>query len=295
MIRKCTTEDFQAIYEIINDAATAYRGVIPNDCWKEPYITKDELQQQIAEGVTFGGFDENGQMLGIVGTQIVKSVVLIRHCYVRTSMQRKGIGSKLLSKFIEATDLHNGQILVGTLKAAHWAIIFYEKHKFNLVSYEEKNRLLKRYWSVSESQIEDWVVLANEKWNERQALETEALWDKALSLLDENNVEAAVNVLYEIIKQYPCLNAYLKLGYLLWKKRNFGQAVFYFRTATELYPHSCLASLGLFHILWRMDAFQPAMEEIKRFKATGRKCEDYEEIVQELKEKQCIDDDLNCL
>ncbi len=149
------------IYEIINDAARAYKGVIPADRWKEPYMSKDELQKEINSGITFWGYEEEGELLGVMGIQHVKDVTLIRHSYVRTVKQRKGIGGRLLSHLRRQTDR---PILIGTWADATWAIHFYEKHGFKLVPHKEKNRLLKRYWRIPERQIETSVVLADQKW-----------------------------------------------------------------------------------------------------------------------------------
>ena len=161
MIRKCKDSDFETIYEIINDAARAYGGIIPDDCWKEPYMSKEELRREIDSGVVFWVYDEDDELIGVMGIKNVKDVTLIRHAYVRAVEQNKGIGSKLLSHLRILT---NRPILIGTWADAVWAIRFYEKHGFRLVSLEEKDRLLKKYWSISERQIETSVVLADKKW-----------------------------------------------------------------------------------------------------------------------------------
>ena len=168
MIRKCGENDFQAIYSIIKDAAIAYKGFIPADCWKEPYMPQDYLQHEIDKGVIFWGYEENGELLGVMGIQNVKDVTLVRHAYVRTASRNKGIGSKLFSFLQNQTDRPT---LVGTWKAAVWAIRFYEKHGFKLVSKEEKDRLLKKYWSIPTRQIETSVVLVDEKWLANQSKE----------------------------------------------------------------------------------------------------------------------------
>ncbi len=157
MIRQCTERDFDAIYSIINDAAQAYKGVIPSDRWKEPYMSEEYLRHELDSGVVFWGYEENGELIGVMGIQHVRDVALIRHAYVRTVQRNKGIGSRLLSHLRKMTDL---PILIGTWADATWAIRFYEKHGFHLVSAEEKNRLLKKYWSIPERQIETSVVLA---------------------------------------------------------------------------------------------------------------------------------------
>jgi N-acetylglutamate synthase-like GNAT family acetyltransferase len=160
-IRKCNQNDFGVIDSIINDAAQAYKGAIPPDCWKEPYMSEDELQREIEEGVVFWGYEEEGEILGVMGLQHVQDVSLIRHAYVRLSKQRQGIAEKLLYHLQRQT---TRPILIGTWVEAAWAIRFYERNGYGLVSPEEKNRLLKKYWSVPERQIECSVVLAKEKW-----------------------------------------------------------------------------------------------------------------------------------
>ncbi len=163
MIRQCDGEDFEAIYSIINDAAQAYRGVIPADCWKEPYMPEDELRHEIADGVIFWGYAEGGELVGVMGIQHVQDVTLIRHAYVRTARRNQGIGAKLLSWLC-------GQgtrpVLIGTWADAVWAIRFYEKRGFLLVSPDEKDRLLRKYWSVPERQMDTSVVLADQQWCE---------------------------------------------------------------------------------------------------------------------------------
>jgi N-acetylglutamate synthase-like GNAT family acetyltransferase len=156
MIRRCEIDDFESIYEIVNDAASAYKGVIPADRWHEPYMGREELQHEIDAGVRFWVYEENGHLIGVMGIQDVKDATLIRHAYVRTTQRRKGIGGKLLSHLLTLTER---PILIGTWTAATWAIHFYEKHGFRLVSEEEKNRLLKKYWSIPERQVETSVVL----------------------------------------------------------------------------------------------------------------------------------------
>jgi GNAT superfamily N-acetyltransferase len=158
MIRKCDEPDFEPIYTIINEAAAlAYKGIIPADRWKEPYMPREELRQEIDAGVEFWGYEENDELLGVMGIQKVLDVTLIRHSYVRVAKQKLGIGGKLLSHLRKMT---SDPILIGTWADATWAIRFYEKHGFHLVSPEEKNRLLKKYWSIPDRQIETSVVLA---------------------------------------------------------------------------------------------------------------------------------------
>jgi N-acetylglutamate synthase-like GNAT family acetyltransferase len=160
LIRQCSDDDFETIYEIINDAALAYKGIIPEDRWKEPYMSREELRHEIDEGVVFWGYEEDKKLKGIMGIQDVQDVTLIRHAYVRTAERNKVIGSKLLSHLRSMTD---GPILIGTWADAVWAIRFYEKHGFSLVSTEEKNRLLKKYWRIPERQVETSVVLAEQR------------------------------------------------------------------------------------------------------------------------------------
>jgi GNAT superfamily N-acetyltransferase len=161
MIRTCDSGDFEAIYAIINDAAQAYKGVIPDDRWKEPYMNQDELQHEIDDGVVFWGFEEGGELLGVMGLQHVEHVTLIRHAYVRTSRRNQGIGGRLLTHVRRNADR---PMLVGTWAAAVWAVRFYERHGFRLVSPEEKDRLLREYWSIPERQVETSVVLADPTW-----------------------------------------------------------------------------------------------------------------------------------
>lgn len=161
MIRQCDNTGLEMIYQIINDAAQAYKEVIPADRWKEPYMSKDELRHEVDKGVVFWGYEEDGELVGVMGVQHVQDVTLIRHAYVRTAKRNQGVGSKLLSYLREQT---TRPILIGTWADAVWAIRFYEKYGFRLVSSEEKDRLLRKYWSVPERQIETSVVLADQKW-----------------------------------------------------------------------------------------------------------------------------------
>lgn len=161
MVSKCTPEDFETIYTIINDAAIAYKGIIPADRWHEPYMSKEELQQQMREGVEFWAYQEGEEMLGVMGIQFKGEVTLIRHAYVRTSSRNKGIGKQLL---LHLSSISSTPILIGTWANASWAIEFYKKHGFRLVTPEEKNQLLKKFWSIPERQVETSVVLASEDW-----------------------------------------------------------------------------------------------------------------------------------
>ena len=155
------------VYSIINDAAQAYKEVIPGDCWKEPYMSKDELQHELEEGVVFWGYEEDEGLVGVMGLQHIQDVALIRHSYVRPLKQNHGIGKELLSHLREQTTL---PMLIGTWVDAVWAIRFYEKNGFELVSPEVKDFLLKKYWSIPERQIESSVVLADRAWFARQSL-----------------------------------------------------------------------------------------------------------------------------
>ena len=161
MIRSCSEKDFEAIYAIVNEAAQVYKGVIPQDRWREPYMPRSELRHELEEGVVFWGCEEDDQLVGVMGIQNVRDVSLIRHAYVHSTKQNKGIGGRLLSHLREQTTL---PILVGTWEAADWAIRFYEHHGFKRVSRETKDRLLKEYWSIPDRQVETSVVLADDKW-----------------------------------------------------------------------------------------------------------------------------------
>ena len=160
MIRKCSDKDFEEIYQIINDAAIAYKGVIPADRWHEPYMSKNHLRGEIDDGVNFWGLEEQGVLIGVMGIQDRRDVTLIRHAYVRTAKRNLGIGSRLLAHL---EPLSEKTILIGTWAAASWAIAFYEKHGYRLVTPDEKNRLLKKYWNIPERQVETSVVLRNTK------------------------------------------------------------------------------------------------------------------------------------
>jgi GNAT superfamily N-acetyltransferase len=157
MICKLTADDFQDILTVVNDAAIAYKGKIPTDRWKTPYMTAQELNEEIHKGVQFYGWKENKILVAVMGIQLVNDVTLIRHAYTLTSRQRKGFGEKLLQHLLKLSD--TAKVYVGTWEAAGWAIRFYQKHGFELLSVEEKNKLLKRYWSIPERQVETSVVL----------------------------------------------------------------------------------------------------------------------------------------
>jgi GNAT superfamily N-acetyltransferase len=156
MIRKCTGADTPAIEVIINDAARAYRGAVPADCLHDPYMPEHELLAEIAAGVEFWGWEDAGSLVGIMGIQKVRDAMLIRHAYVLTGHQGRGIGGALLDALVGQS---SGPLLVGTWAAAEWAIRFYQRHGFRLVSLEEKDRLLSTYWKIPDRQRETSVVL----------------------------------------------------------------------------------------------------------------------------------------
>ena len=161
MIDKCKREDFNEIYEIINDASIAYKGIIPADRWHEPYMPKEELEKQIGEAVEFWKYTEDEEILGVMGIQFKEGATLIRHAYVRTIERKKGIGSQLLNHL---TSISETPVLIGTWADAKWAIDFYLKHGFRVLEEEEKNSLLCKYWSVPVRQVETSVVLASKNW-----------------------------------------------------------------------------------------------------------------------------------
>jgi N-acetylglutamate synthase-like GNAT family acetyltransferase len=158
VIRRCRQNDFEAVYAIINDAAQAYKGVIPADRWEEPYMSLEHLRQEIDDGVVFWGYEEQGNLIGVMGIQDVQDVTLIRHAYVRTAQRGRGIGGRLLSELKQMT---GRPTLVGTWKAADWAVRFYKKHGFRPVTEQQKEQLLRKYWKIPERQVETSVVLAD--------------------------------------------------------------------------------------------------------------------------------------
>jgi N-acetylglutamate synthase-like GNAT family acetyltransferase len=161
MIRPCSDTDFDDILEIINDGASAYQGVIPADRWHEPYMTAPELRKEMADGVRFWGWEEQGRLVACMGLQDRGEVMLIRHAYVRTARRRQGLGGKLLRHLEAGIDR---PILIGTWAAASWAVAYYRKAGYELVPDEAKTRLLKRFWNIPERQVETSVVLAKGKW-----------------------------------------------------------------------------------------------------------------------------------
>ncbi len=177
MIRLCLPQDFEQIYAIINDGARAYAGVIPADRLADPYLSRAKLAAEIADGVIFYGLagygvagvgeqSGDGALEGVMGCQQVQDVTLIRHAYVRTAYQGRGVGRLLLAHLRLLTDR---PVLIGTWADATWAIRFYERHGFALVEPAEKDTLLKRYWKVPDRQIETSVVLADAVWRGRAA------------------------------------------------------------------------------------------------------------------------------
>jgi GNAT superfamily N-acetyltransferase len=149
------------IYTIINDGAQRYRGVIPDDRWHDPYMSADHLASEIADGVEFWIDEEDGRVLGVMGMQDKGDVTLIRHAYVATDAQRNGVGTRMLR---HAESLTSKPILIGTWADAAWAIDFYRRNGYTLLSYSDKEWLLRRYWSIPEEQIATSVVLADKRW-----------------------------------------------------------------------------------------------------------------------------------
>lgn len=157
MICRLSPSEFDSMLNVVNEAAQTYKGVIPEDRWKEPYMSAEELRKEIESEVEFYGWMENGSLVAVMGIQLINDVTLIRHAYVLTDHQRRGIGEKLLKHLLNL--VRTSEVLVGTWEAAYWAVRFYEKHGFTLVSEKEKDRLLRKYWNIPERQIETSVVL----------------------------------------------------------------------------------------------------------------------------------------
>ena len=160
-IRQCRPDEIPLICDIINDGAQAYRDVIPPDRWHDPYMKEEALRREIELGVEFWGCEETGNLTGVMGIQYFPDVTLIRHAYVRTVKRNRGVGTQLLNFLLDRTEL---PVLIGTWADAEWAVRFYRKHGFELVSWQEKERLLRRYWTIPERQIETSVVLADANW-----------------------------------------------------------------------------------------------------------------------------------
>ena len=165
-IRAGSPADVPAIFAIVNDAAQAYRGVIPADRWHEPYMPMDEVRSEIAAGVQFWVAEEDGKVLGVMGIQDKGDVALVRHAYTATSAQRKGVGTRLL-RHVEA--LNGKPVLIGTWADAKWAIDFYVRNGYTVVSHADKERLLRTYWKIPVRQIDTSVVLADRRWMQRRA------------------------------------------------------------------------------------------------------------------------------
>jgi GNAT superfamily N-acetyltransferase len=161
MIRQCEPAELDAVCSVVNDAAVAYRGIIAADRWKDPYMSASELRDEVNDGIVFSGAFDDGALVAVMGLQLVGDVALIRHAYTRTARQGAGRGSALLGHVVSQTDR---PVLIGTWRAATWAIRFYQRHGFQLLSGEEKDRLLRRYWTIPDRQIEESVVLADARW-----------------------------------------------------------------------------------------------------------------------------------
>ena len=157
MIAEYTKSDVYNILYVINDAAMKYEGIIPDDCWNEPYMTKQKLIEEFANGVRMFGYTKNDKLVGVMGIQKIRSVTLIRHAYTLTHYQGIGVGKSLLQYLFKINQ--NDRILVGTWKVATWAIHFYEKFGFVLHTNQKTAKLLKKYWNISAKQIENSVVL----------------------------------------------------------------------------------------------------------------------------------------
>ena len=157
MISEYKKTDSSKILHIINDASLRYKGIIPDDCWHEPYMPKQELIDEFSDGVCMYGYHHNNILIGVIGIQEVKDVILIRHAYTLTTFQGKGTGSALLEYLLRKNQ--NSRLLVGTWRNAKWAIRFYEKFGFILHAKDQSTLLLKKYWKLPSKQIENSVVL----------------------------------------------------------------------------------------------------------------------------------------
>ena len=157
MIKEYKKKDISKILNIINDASLKYKGVIPNNCWHEPYMSEDELIDEISDGVHMFGYHDNNKLISVIGIQEVKDATLIRHAYTLTSYQGRGIGSALLEYLLKKNQ--KSRLLVGTWRKAVWAIRFYKKFGFIIHSKDQTTILLKKYWKIPAKQIDNSVVL----------------------------------------------------------------------------------------------------------------------------------------
>ena len=157
MISEYTKSDTSKIIHVINDASLRYKGVIPDDCWPEPYMSEQELINEFSDGVRMFGYHDKNKLIGVIGIQEVKDVILIRHAYTLTSYQNKGAGSALLEYLLKKNQ--NFRLLVGTWRNATWAIRFYKKFGFILHAKEQSTLLLKKYWKIPSKQVKNSVVL----------------------------------------------------------------------------------------------------------------------------------------
>ncbi len=165
-IRRSDEADLPQVLAVVNDAALAYRGVIPIDQWREPYMPMDDLVKDIGRGIVFWIAEEEGRLSGVMGIQDRGAVALVRHAYVAPTAQRKGVGTKLLR---HVQSLVDKPILIGTWADASWAIEFYRRNGFSILPDSDKERLLRTYWSIPDRQIETSVVLADRRWMDAQA------------------------------------------------------------------------------------------------------------------------------
>jgi len=157
MITECTKNDISNILHIINDAALKYKGIIPDDCWHEPYMSEQELINEFDNGVHMFGYRSRNKLVGVMGIQAIRDVTLIRHAYTLTSYQGTGVGKSLLKYLLRKNQ--STSLLVGTWRDATWAIRFYEKFGFVIYGKKQTSQLLKKYWEISSNQIDNSVVL----------------------------------------------------------------------------------------------------------------------------------------
>ena len=189
VIRAARTDDLDTIYEIINDSARAYKGVIPEAAWHEPYMPMDHLRSEIAKGVRFYCCDLEDRAMGVMGIQDVQDVTLVRHAYVRSQSRAQGIGRALLES---VTRLTPRPVLIGAWKAATWAIQFYQKNNFTLLNEARKNRMLGTYWTISSFQVQESVVLADRRWMDR---ESGAVLHAAYERFNARDIDGALSLM----------------------------------------------------------------------------------------------------